>query len=209
MERICLKNVRNKFLKNPKLYIHDSNFRDHIFDENNYVKHFSKNSIKHSFQEKKLHESLMKNRMMNEIFYETTPVILNQDDLNSMYYSVENRSPFLDKNLYEFCLSIPANAYINNGYNKYVLRESMKNIIQEEIRLDRKKKGFNASINSLINLKDKKITNYIFDSNSPINNICNVDLIKKYFENNKKIPNHMSKFLFNFINTKIFLENVA
>ena len=46
------KNVRNKFLKNPKLYIHDSNFRDHIFDENNYVKHFSKNSIKHSFQEK-------------------------------------------------------------------------------------------------------------------------------------------------------------
>ena len=38
----------------------------------------------------------MKNRMMNEIFYETTPAILNQDDLNSMYYSVENRSP-LDK----------------------------------------------------------------------------------------------------------------
>lgn len=203
------KNVRNKFLKNPKLYIHDSNFRDHIFDEHNYVKSFSKKSIKHLFQEKKLHESLMKNRMMNEIFYETTPVILNQDDLNSMYYSVENRSPFLDKNLYEFCLSIPASAYINNGYNKYVLRESMKNIIQEDVRLDRKKKGFNASINSLINLKDKKITNYIFDSNSPINNICNVDLIKKYFENNKKIPNHMSKFLFNFINTKIFLENIA
>ena len=84
----------------------------------------------------------MKNRMMNEIFYETTPVILNQDDLNSMYYSVENRSPFLDKNLYEFCLSIPANAYINNGYNKYVLREVNEKYNSREIRLDRKKKRF-------------------------------------------------------------------
>ena len=34
--------------------------------------------------------------MINEIFYEVVPVILNSDDLNS-YYSIENRSPFLDK----------------------------------------------------------------------------------------------------------------
>ena len=39
------------------------------------------------------HKSL-KNRMLNEIFNEVIPVVLAQEDLNSMYYSIENRSPF-------------------------------------------------------------------------------------------------------------------
>ena len=37
--------------------------------------------------------------MLNELFNEVVPVILKHDDLNSMYYSIENRSPYLDKNL--------------------------------------------------------------------------------------------------------------
>ena len=32
--------------------------------------------------------------MLNEIFTENTPPILNNEDLNSMRYSIENRSPF-------------------------------------------------------------------------------------------------------------------
>ena len=43
--------------------------------------------------------------MLNELFYEVIPVILHHDDLNSMYYSVENRSPYLDKDLFEFANS--------------------------------------------------------------------------------------------------------
>ena len=34
---------------------------------------------------------------------------------------------------------------VNNGYNKYVLRESMKNIIRKN-KLDRKKKGFKPQL---------------------------------------------------------------
>jgi asparagine synthase (glutamine-hydrolysing) len=51
---------------------------------------------------KKIYSSeLLRNRMLNELFHEVVPVILKHDDLNSMYYSVENRSPFLDKDLLE------------------------------------------------------------------------------------------------------------
>jgi hypothetical protein len=45
--------------------------------------------------------------MMNELFHEVIPVILKHDDLNSMYYSIENRSPYLDRDLLEF--------YFNNS----------------------------------------------------------------------------------------------
>ena len=41
--------------------------------------------------------------MLNELFHEAVPVILHEDDLNAMYYSIENRSPFLDRELFEFC----------------------------------------------------------------------------------------------------------
>ena len=63
---------------------------------------------------------------MNELFNEITPICLQNEDLNSMFYSIENRSPFLDSNLVNFAFSIPTNFYIKNGYSKYILREAMK-----------------------------------------------------------------------------------
>ena len=55
-----------------------------------------------SFEEKNYSENFLRNRMLNELNHEIVPVILRADDMNSMMYSVENRSPFLDKNLVEF-----------------------------------------------------------------------------------------------------------
>ena len=37
--------------------------------------------------------------MANEFFYQTLPLALHEDDLNAMFYSIENRSPFLSKSL--------------------------------------------------------------------------------------------------------------
>ena len=63
--------------------------------------------------------------MLNELFYETVPVILNQDDNNNMINSVENRSPFLSKKLSEFLYTVPTKYLIKKYYNKYIIRESM------------------------------------------------------------------------------------
>ena len=65
--------------------------------------------------------SILRNRPMNELFFETIPVILNEDDLNSMYYSLENRSPFLDKNLLGIMLKVESGDLIQNGYAKFIL----------------------------------------------------------------------------------------
>ena len=46
--------------------------------------------------EKFFTENILRNRMLNEMFYEIVP-ILKHDDNNSMMYSVENRSPYLDR----------------------------------------------------------------------------------------------------------------
>ena len=142
--------------------------------------------------------------MLNELFAEVTPVILHEDDLNSMLYSVENRSPYLDSHLFSFAYSIPNEHLIKDGYNKYVLRSAMEGILNEKVRTDRKKKGFNASIYSLINFDDEQTIEYLL-AESSVYDFLDREKMKQVISAKPK-QNSYSKFLFNFINAKIFLE---
>jgi asparagine synthase (glutamine-hydrolysing) len=199
--------IRNTFLKNFDLYIKNSYFRDHIYDNSNEFTNLIKKDLKIdlTFSEKKFSSSLLKNRSLNELFYETIPVILNEDDTNSMYYSIENRSPFLDSNLVNFLHSIPTEKLIQNGYAKFILRESVKSYLHESVRMDRLKKGFNASITSIFNFSDKKFIDELLDEKSEIFNIFDIKKIKNIFMKDISL-NHYSKFIFSFINAKIFLD---
>lgn len=199
------KYIRNDLLKDPKKYIKNKLSREHVFDESKVLKSLFlvKNNTK--FKEKKFSDDLFRNRMLNELFYETTPVILNEDDLNSMNYSIENRSPYLDRNLVEFVYSLPTSYLIKKGYSKYLLREAFKGILNEKIRLDRKKVGFNSSVDSIFNTENKKIKNFLFDEKSEIYNIVDRNKFIELFQIKSK-PNYISKFIFNFINAKIFLD---
>jgi asparagine synthase (glutamine-hydrolysing) len=197
--------VRNPMLKTPNLYDKDPTFRNHIFDASEELKDYLVVNFEEPFQEEQFCNSLLRNRMLNELFYEATPVILHEDDLNSMCYSVENRSPFLDSSLQKFAYSIPARHLIRDGYGKFVLRQSLKGILNEKVRLDRRKKGFNASINSMINFQDPNTQAYLLDPKAEIFHYLDRNKIKQLFDL-FPIPNHFSKFLFNFINARIFLE---
>ena len=185
--------------------LYEENIKKHIYDSSEKFKKYLKNTNKDIFSEVIKYKSLLQNRMFNELFYEIVPVILYEDDLNSMMNSMENRSPYLDSQLYEFSLSIPTENLIQNGYNKFILRESMKGIVNEKVRLDRRKRGFNASINSLINLKDDSIRDYLLDEKSIINEFVDLKKIRRLF-NNKNTENSLSKFIFNFINCKLFVD---
>lgn len=197
--------VRNPILKNPDLYRATPDFRDHVFDNSAEFANMLKIPLDEIFTEERFTENLLRNRMMNELFHEATPVILHEDDLNSMFYSIENRSPYLDSRLFDFVYSIPGEYLIQHGFGKYILRESMKGILNDKVRLDRRKKGFNASINSLLDFSDRETRAYLLDPVSPIFDIIDRDQVAGLMDLNPA-PNHYSKFLFSFINAKIFLE---
>ena len=52
--------------------------------------------------------------MLNELFHELVPLINNEDDMNSMRMSIENRSPFLNKDILNFTMSLNSNLFIKN-----------------------------------------------------------------------------------------------
>lgn len=68
--------------------------------------------------------------------------LLRYEDKNAMSFGIESRVPFLDHELVEFCLSLPADLKIRNGIRKWILRESRKEVLPEVIRNRYDKLGF-------------------------------------------------------------------
>ena len=158
-------------------------------------------------------KNLLRNKMLNELVYQTVPLALVDDDLNSMHYSIENRSPFLNKDLVETSLAMPSKIFMKNAYNKYLLRLSSKGIIHDKIRLEREKKGFNASFSSVFPTNDKKFKEWFFetDKKNRIYDYISKDFFLKNF--NKSLKNSFSDLsnqgLFNILSLKIFLEEIV
>jgi asparagine synthase (glutamine-hydrolysing) len=70
--------------------------------------------------------------------------LLKWDDLNAMSFSIESRIPFLDHTLVEKTLSLQSDQLIRNGVSKYILRESVKDILPQKIYNRRDKKAFSV-----------------------------------------------------------------
>ncbi len=197
-------NTRNPFLQDADRFADNPGFRDHIYLNSEEFTTFLKKEFREGFYEQDFKAPMLRNRMLNELFHESVPVILHEDDLNSMCYSVENRSPFLDSRLFKFAYSIPDEHLFKDGYAKIILREAVKGILNDKVRLDRRKRGFNASLNSLVDFTDKKVRDYVLDD-SVIFDYVDREKIASLLSINP-MPNSLSKFIFYFLNAKMFLE---
>jgi asparagine synthase (glutamine-hydrolysing) len=68
--------------------------------------------------------------------------LLRYADRNSMANSIEVRLPFLDHHLVEYVFSLPMTHVYSQGKTKYILRESMKNVLPDSIYNRTDKIGF-------------------------------------------------------------------
>lgn len=196
--------VRNPLLQDPKAFIYNPAQREHIYLNSHLFASYLKPDFKEAFSEVHYCEELLRNRMLNELFHESVPVILHEDDLNAMSFSIENRSPFLDRSLFDFCYTIPTRHLIQDGYNKKILRDAMRGIVPEPILKNRRKVGFNAPISSFLDTRDPDVRSYILDG-GPVFDHVKKDQIELLLEKDY-LPNSESKFLFYFIGAKMFLE---
>ena len=196
--------IRNPHLRNPNLYIQNPEYRGHYYSHSIAYETFLHEPFPNDMDDRFFCESLLRNRMSNELFHEGTRLILHEDDLNCMYYSIENRSPFLDHNLFEFVCSVPNKLHVREGYAKYILRESMKGILNEKVRLDRSKVGFNCALSSIMDLNDPTTRDTILEDN-PIYDIVRKDKIINILESDSQDTTALN-FIFYLLNAKFFIE---
>lgn len=86
----------------------------------------------------------LNNVLYQHTFFTNIQALLRFEDRDSMAFSVESRVPFLDHRLVEFLFTLPSTFKIRDGYTKRVLRESMRGIIPDKIRLRTSKLGFST-----------------------------------------------------------------
>lgn len=199
--------VRNPFLQQADLFVHSPLERDHIYLNARDFAGFLSYDWYEAFQEQFYHHDLLRNRMLNELFHEATPVILHEDDLNAMYYSIENRSPFLDRQLFEWSLKIPTAHLMQEARTKSVLRDAMRGIVPDKILDNRRKVGFNAPIFDYLDVNDSTVRAEIM-ADSPIYEHVKAERIQELLDK-ASLPNSQSKFLFYFVSAKLFLEQFS
>ncbi len=89
-----------------------------------------------------LPEDTFEHTLANLMVETNLPQLLRYEDRNSMAFSIESRVPFLEADLVDFILSLPAELKICNGMTKWVFREALKGIVPEDIRVRIDKLGF-------------------------------------------------------------------
>lgn len=131
-----------------------------------------------------------------ETFNETLPVLLYHDDINSMNYSVENRSPYLNHKIFELLSQIDHKYLIKKGFLKYILRDAFKDLLPQRIAFDYTKRGYNYSFTKFLN--KNKLISFLFYKNSIIQNYVYKEKFKKLinFKNNVGL----NKFIFSILN---------
>ena len=199
--------VRNPHLQDPMRFVYQPDFRDHIILHAERFKRFLVRPFDEPFVETRYTDSLLRNRMLNELHHEAVPVLLHEEDLNAMRVSVENRAPYLDRALASFLFTVPAEHLICRGYPKWLLRAAGEGLLVDHNRLDKRKRGFNVSIDSLVDRSDEATRARILD-HSPIFEIVRRDAIEGVLDRDD-MPNSYSKFLFSFLSAKAFLDHWA
>mgnify|MGYP001412814569 CR=1 FL=1 len=197
--------VRSPYLKNSDYFTENPFDRRHIYLDCEKFTSWLTKPWREPFWEASYHSSLMRNRMLNELFHESVPPILHDDDLNAMHCSIENRSPFLDTELFSFAQSIPIRHLIKDARAKAVLRESVRGIVVDAIVDNPRKVGFNASIDELLDRSDKSTRKAILND-SPIYELVRKDIIENLLDQ-PKLSNSRNKFLFSTLSAKMFMEH--
>lgn len=172
----------------------------------NFIKEINKSNkpviVKELYGSKDLQDSLL-----NHFQYKLEH-LLKWNDRNSMAFSVESRTPFLDYRLVEYTLSLPSDSKIKNGETKYVLRESMKGILPEKIRKRNDKIGFETPQDKWFRLDQfKNLINEILNSKSFNNRkYINADKAKKLYEKHLAGEINISRDIWKWINLELWFR---
>lgn len=145
-----------------------------------------------TYEEK--NEQFIKEDLAQRMLYTDFEVLLphtylEKVDKATMLMSIEARVPFLDNNLTDYVLSLPAKYKIKRGINKYLLKKCLQGIIPNEI-LNAPKQGFNTPTSTWLQTSLYEYAKSKFNSLSDNGFLNKNYLLELLEEHRNKIKNH-------------------
>ncbi|MCP4111786.1 MAG: asparagine synthase (glutamine-hydrolyzing) [Desulfobacteraceae bacterium] len=131
--------------------------------------------------------------------------LLMKQDKMSMAASIESRVPYLDHKLVEFAANVPPEYKIKGTDVKYIVKETMKNMLPDSI-IKRPKMGFPTPIQTW--LKEPEFNNYakeiLFDTRTGKRDFYNMETVTKIFNDHVQGKMDNSGRLWYLINFEIW-----
>ena len=144
--------------------------------------------------------------MLNEVYSETLPVLLSEEDANAMQFSVENRAPYLDSRLAAFVYSLPTEWLIQGGYSKWLLRAALEGTAPDRVVWSRRKIGFNAPIGDVMNLNSQGVRGFLLEESELWEMVDRNGVM--HLLDQRNFTNSESKFLFGVLSSKAFIDSL-
>jgi asparagine synthase (glutamine-hydrolysing) len=133
--------------------------------------------------------------------------LLMKVDKTSMMNSLEARAPFLDYRLVEFALSIPDEYRIQNGVEKYVLRESFREFLPGSI-VARKKHGFDLPMHLWIRKELLPLVQeYLSPSKIRKNGFFNEEVVSELLDMHNRQGARFERLLFSVLMLQMWWES--
>lgn len=162
---------------------------------------------KRSFGYSDKFETNLDNQLYSILTKYGLPALLHYEDRNSMAFSIEARVPFLDYRLVEFMFSLSSDQKIRNGTTKIVLRNAMKGILPENVRMRQDKMGFGTPEDVWFGtILKEKILEIFYSRSFKERGYFNIDGIKKEFEQHYTGKKNISNTIWRWINLELWFR---
>ena len=104
------------------------------------------------------------------------------NDKLSSSFSIEQRYPYYDKRLIEFCFALPNEMKFKFGWNRFIQRVAMNNILPFEIQWRSQKTNFNPIYERNLLLEKDYLEKILFDDKT-IEGYLDLDKIREIYKN--------------------------
>lgn len=132
--------------------------------------------------------------------------LLMKQDQMSMAASLESRVPFLDHKLVEFTSSLPERLKLRRWTTKYVLRQSMKGVLPEQI-LTRPKMGFPVPVGAWFRGAYAKVLDeYVLSSRAIERGIFNAETVRTLVDQHQRGAANHSERLWSLVNLEMWFR---
>ena len=98
----------------------------------------------------------------------------------SSAFGIDSRHPFFDKRLVEFCLSLPPDQKMKDGWDRLIMRRALKGILPERIRKRLSKSDWGPSFDQGI-LANRQLLDKVIQWKELLGDFVNLDALKRIY----------------------------
>jgi asparagine synthase (glutamine-hydrolysing) len=112
-----------------------------------------------------------------------TSFAAEMQDKTCAAFAIEERYPFWDKRLVEFCLSLPAEQKLHMGFNRIVMRRAMANILPVEVQWRRGKADFSSNLaHGLLSFDQERLHKLINNDLGVFAEYANITFLQEIYQ---------------------------